>query len=120
RSVENKQTSFDIISRERAVSNVCLFSGGTDSYSGVLVTQQSLGDLEAVFCAHTDQAKTIHIVDKLERKILRQKRIDIIKVRVPGIEARGYAQLRGFLYLLAAASVAHKLSSERIVVTECG
>jgi 7-cyano-7-deazaguanine synthase in queuosine biosynthesis len=120
RLVENKQTSFDIARHERTVPNICLFSGGTDSYSGVLVTQQSLGDLEAVFCAHVDQAKTIHIVDNLERKILRQKRIDIIKVRVPSIEARGYAQLRGFLYLLAATSVAHKLKSERIVVTECG
>jgi 7-cyano-7-deazaguanine synthase in queuosine biosynthesis len=117
---ENKQTSFDITRHERIVSNTCLFSGGTDSYSGVLVTQQSLGDIEAVFCAHKDQAKTIHIVDNLERKILRKKGIDIIKVRVPSIEARGYAQLRGFLYLLAATSVAHKLGSERIVVTECG
>lgn len=120
RSVANYQTSFDIPPIERIVSNVCLFSGGTDSYSGVLVTQQSLGDIEAAFCAHADQAKTIHIVDNLERKILRQKGIEIVKVRVPSIEAKGYAQLRGFLYILAATSVAYKLRSERIVVTECG
>lgn len=120
RSVETEQFSFEIVPHERSVSNVCLFSGGTDSYAGVLVTQQSLGDLEAAFCAHTDQARTIHIVDNLQRKILSRKGIDVIKVPVPSIGKRGYAQLRGFLYLLAATSVAHKLGSERIIVTECG
>jgi 7-cyano-7-deazaguanine synthase in queuosine biosynthesis len=120
RLVENQQTSFDVAREERSVTNICLFSGGTDSYSGVLVTQQSLGNLEAAFCAHTDQAKTVHIVENLERKILRRKGIDTVKVRVPSIGARGYAQLRGFLYLLAATSVAHKLNSKRLVVTECG
>jgi len=115
-----KQNNSDGADEARSVSNVCLFSGGTDSYSGILLTQESLGDLEGVFCAHTDQARIIHIVANLQRKILRKKGIDVVKVRVPSIEARGYAQIRGFLYLLAAASVAQKLDSERIIVTECG
>jgi 7-cyano-7-deazaguanine synthase in queuosine biosynthesis len=104
----------------RSVSNVCLFSGGTDSYAGVLQTQQVLGDLRGVFCAHTDQGKIIHIVEELRREILQRKGIELIKVGVPRMESRGYAQLRGFLYLLAGAVIAHKLGSERIVVTECG
>lgn len=114
------QNNLDDTDETRSVSNICLFSGGTDSYSGILLTQESLGELKGVFCAHTDQAKIIHIVANLQRKILHKKGIDVIKVLVPSIEAKGYAQLRGFLYLLAAAAVAQKLDSKRIIVTECG
>jgi 7-cyano-7-deazaguanine synthase in queuosine biosynthesis len=120
RSVENVQTSLDLTRSERSAKNICLFSGGTDSFSGVLVSQQVLSDLEAAFCAHTDQSRTIHIVDELESRFLRRNGIYVEKIRVPSVGIRGYAQLRGFLYLLAAASVAHKLGSERIIVTECG
>lgn len=120
RTVRNDQASFELTPQERSVRTVCLFSGGTDSYSGVLTTQSRLGDIEAIFCAHTDQTRTIQIVDRLARTVLRPSKIDVIKVKVPRIEAKGYAQLRGFLYLLAASSVAHKLGSETIVVTECG
>jgi 7-cyano-7-deazaguanine synthase in queuosine biosynthesis len=112
-----KQTNSD---EECSVSNICLFSGGTDSYSGILLTQESLGDLEGVFCAHTDQARIIHIVANLQRKFLHKNGVDVAKVLVPRIEARGYSQLRGFLYLLTATAVAQKLNSERIIVTECG
>jgi hypothetical protein len=114
------QLSFEYANSERSVSSVCLFSGGTDSYSGVLLSREVLGDLEGVFCAHADQARIIHIVEDLRREILGRKGISLLKVGVPSMEARGYAQLRGFLYLLAGAAVAHKLKSEQIVVTECG
>jgi hypothetical protein len=114
------QLSLEYTDPERSVANVCLFSGGTDSYAGVLLTQEKLGDLKGVFCAHADQARIIHIVEDLRRVILQRKGIDLVKVGVPSMGARGYAQLRGFLYLLAGAVVAHKLGSERIVVTECG
>ncbi len=114
------QLSFEYTGPERSVSNVCLFSGGTDSYAGVLLTQEVLRDVEGVFCAHADQARIIHIVEGLRRVVLRRKGIDLVKVGVPSIGTKGYAQLRGFLYLLAGTVVAHKLGSERIVVTECG
>jgi 7-cyano-7-deazaguanine synthase in queuosine biosynthesis len=106
--------------RESPVSNICLFSGGTDSYAGILLSKEVLSDVEGVFCAHSDQARIIRIVSNLQRKILRRKQIDIFKVRVPSIGTRGYAQLRGFLYLLGAAAVAGKLGSKGIIVTECG
>ena len=114
------QLSFEYGTQEQSSSSVCLFSGGTDSYAGVLLAQQVFGDLQGVFCAHADQAKIIHIVEDLRRKILERKGIGLTKVGVPIMEARGYAQLRGFLYLLSGAAVAHKLGSQQIVVTECG
>jgi len=50
--------------------NVCLFSGGVDSYAGLLLSQEALGEVEGVFCAHTDQARIIHIVADLQRRIM--------------------------------------------------
>jgi len=114
------QKSFDYADSNPALANVCLFSGGTDSYSGILLTQQSLGEVVGVFCAHSDQARIIHIVEELQREVLEPRGIDFVKVGVPRIEARGYAQLRGFLYLLAAAVIVQRLQTNRLIVTECG
>jgi hypothetical protein len=104
----------------QTVPTICLFSGGTDSYSGILLAREVFSDLKGVFCAHADQSRIIHIVTTLQKRVLNKRRVEIIKVPVPRIEARGYAQLRGFLYLLAATAVAQELDSQRIVVTECG
>lgn len=120
RSIENTQRSLNLERNEKRALNVCLFSGGTDSYSGLLLASKSLSNVEGVFCAHVDQSRTINIVEELERKVFVPKGINIQKVHVPKIEARGYAQLRGFLYILTAASVAHKLRSRNVIVTECG
>jgi 7-cyano-7-deazaguanine synthase in queuosine biosynthesis len=114
------QFNFDYKDPQLSSPSVCLFSGGTDSYAGVLLAQEALGNLVGVFCAHADQARIIHIVKDLQEGILQSKGIDLIKVGVPRIEARGYAQLRGFLYLLSGTVVAHKFGSDRLVVTECG
>lgn len=102
------------------VDNICLFSGGVDSYAGLLLSQESLRKVEGVFCAHSDQARIIHIVADIQRKIMEPLGIRISKVSVPGMGARGYAQLRGFLYLLSAGAFAHKLNARQIIVTECG
>lgn len=100
--------------------SLCLFSGGTDSYAGILLAKRQLRTVQGVFCAHTDQARIIHIVHRLERKVLLPAGIQVHKQLVPAIESRGYAQLRGFLYLLSAAGWLHKLGSNRLIVTECG
>lgn len=71
--------------------NVCLFSGGVDSYAGILLSQQALGSLEGAFCAHSDQARIIHIVAELQRKVLAAKGLTVTKLPVPSIGARGYA-----------------------------
>jgi 7-cyano-7-deazaguanine synthase in queuosine biosynthesis len=104
----------------RQVENVCLFSGGVDSYAGLLLSHQALGSVEGVFCAHADQARIIHILADLQRRVMDPLGIRISKVSVPSIGARGYAQLRGFLYLLSAGAFADKRGARRIIVTECG
>lgn len=102
-----------------STDNVCLFSGGTDSYAGLFLYQNRPGSVEGLFCAHSDQARMIHIVKSLTRRISREG-IQVHKQLVPKIGARGYAQLRGFLYLTSAAAWLHALNGKNLIVTECG
>lgn len=100
--------------------NICLFSGGVDSYSGILLAKQKLKDVTGIFCAHSDQARMIHIVHEIDRKILKKANIDLHKLRVPSVGSHGYAQLRGFLYVVGAAAWMNLLQADKLLITECG
>lgn len=102
------------------VPNVCLFSGGVDSYVGLLTAKRLLGDVEGVFCAHSDQSRMIHIVHRIQEGVLDGAGIRLRSLRVPSIGVRGYAQLRGFLYMVSAAAWMQVLGAHRLIVTECG
>lgn len=102
------------------VSDVCLFSGGTDSYSGILLAKRKLKRVAGVYCAHSDQARMIHIVREIERKVLKGAGIGLHELRVPSMGSRGYAQLRGFLYVVGSAAWMDLLQADRLLVTECG
>jgi 7-cyano-7-deazaguanine synthase in queuosine biosynthesis len=99
---------------------VCLFSGGVDSYAGILLAQKKIKNVAGVFAAHSDQARMIHIVRAIERKVLARAKINLYELRVPGVGAHGYAQLRGFLYIVGAAAWMNLLQADRLLVTECG
>jgi len=99
---------------------VCLFSGGVDSYAGILLAQEKIKNVVGVFAAHSDQARMIHIVRTIERKVLAKAKIDLHELRVPSVGSLGYAQLRGFLYIVGAAAWMNLLQAERLLVTECG
>ena len=103
-----------------SVPNVCLFSGGVDSYAGLLTAKRTLGAVDGIFCAHSDQSKMIHIVRHIQEAILAKLGVTLRKLNVPSIGARGYAQLRGFLYMVSAAAWMHVLQADRLIVTECG
>jgi 7-cyano-7-deazaguanine synthase in queuosine biosynthesis len=98
---------------------VCLFSGGVDSYSGILRAAHTYESVTGVFCAHSDQAKMIALVRRLARR-LRRRAIALEEVRVPSLGKRGYAQLRGFLYIVTAGSALMRSGSSTLLVTECG
>jgi 7-cyano-7-deazaguanine synthase in queuosine biosynthesis len=101
-------------------ADVCLFSGGVDSLSGLLAAKDALEDVQGVFCAHSDQARIIRIVEDLEESAFTQRGIQLRKLSVPSVGIRGYAQLRGFLYCVAAAAWVHLLGARSLIVTECG
>jgi 7-cyano-7-deazaguanine synthase in queuosine biosynthesis len=107
-----------------AVSNgntaVCLFSGGVDSYAGILHASDAYDAVTGVFCAHSDQGKMIALVRRLERRLRRRANITLEELRVPPLGVRGYVQLRGFLYVVAAGSALVETGASTLLVTECG
>lgn len=99
---------------------VCLFSGGIDSYSGILQAARGYRSVIGVFCAHSDQSRMIEIVRDLQPR-LRVRGVRILEeLRVPALGARGYIQLRGFLYVVTAGSILAKSGASTLLVTECG
>jgi hypothetical protein len=102
------------------VEHVCLFSGGVDSLSGILTAKEALESVGGVFCAHSDQARIVKIVEDLEMAVFAEKGISLRKISVPAVGIRGYAQLRGFLYCVAAAAWMHLTNARSLIVTECG
>jgi len=100
-----------------------LFSGGIDSLAGIYwaIKQYSPeNNIEGVFCAHSDQAWGIHIVNNLYNQVLLKNNINMRTIYVPAITQSGYAQLRGFLYMLSAGAWMEFLASNTLVISECG
>jgi len=98
---------------------LCLFSGGIDSFSGSLLAGEKYPGTEAVFCAHADQSHLIRIVENLKGRLSKHG-VSTETVRVPRMGSRGYMQLRGFLYVLAAGLRMAITGADTLVVTECG
>jgi hypothetical protein len=98
---------------------VCLFSGGVDSYVGLSLARQKFENVNAVFCAHQDQSKINHIVNHLYKSVFRDSP-PLRLLSVPAVGKHGYAQLRGFLYFVAAASWMQLLRASTLIITECG
>ena len=101
-------------------NNLCLFSGGVDSTSGILQARKEFRELAGFFSAHSDQARIIKIVENLKKKINQEQEIPFYTVHVPPMFSIGYSQLRGFLYIITASIYANLLHSKQILVTECG
>jgi hypothetical protein len=104
----------------QALPSLCLFSGGVDSYAGILMAKQAIGAVDGVFCAHSDQSKVIRLVERLGRRPLAQEGISLHKAPGPSLGSQGYVQLRGFLYVLGAGLWISRFRASRLLVTECG
>ncbi len=99
---------------------VCLFSGGTDSFVGLITASLDIKNVQGVFCAHSDQSRIVKIVTELAAMAFPELGDRIHKVSVPAVGIRGYAQLRGFLYCVAAAAWMFLVNARVLLVTECG
>lgn len=97
-----------------------LFSGGIDSLSGIFWAQEYFNNIEGIFCAHSDQTWIIHLVNSLSEDIFSPAGIKLRTVSVPSLTARGYSQLRGFLYIISAGAWMELLNSDTLVISECG
>lgn len=108
------------IDQPKRVKSICLFSGGVDSYSGILLAKKYYPDITAVFCAHSDQAHMINISQSMSNTVLKKNGITTWKINVPRIHALGFSHMRGFLYFLSAAAVLSVVNADNIIITEVG
>ncbi|MGI0134016.1 MAG: hypothetical protein ACREBW_03550 [Candidatus Micrarchaeaceae archaeon] len=70
---------------------VCLFSGGVDSYSGILNSCSRYGDVVGVSVIHGDQPWGSHILDTVTARILRDYDITFQRLYAPPMMSRGYS-----------------------------
>ncbi len=96
--------------------SVALFSGGTDSLSGLTVAQRFFGPAVAFHVSHsTSMANRIGL---MRTEVLDRESIELQAIRVQ--PRSGPQQTRGLLYLAAAAVCARTVGTEHILVAESG
>lgn len=100
--------------------NVCLFSGGVDSLSGLLSSKQHFGEVYGVSVVHGDQTWGSHIINHLNKEILKIEDIPAYILFAPSMGRLGYSQLRGFLYALYGTVFVSLLNAKNLVIAECG
>lgn len=116
--LNKKKFNFDKLTTPKAV---VLFSGGIDSFSGILWAKENFdNDIRGIFCAHSDQAWNIHIVNSLSKRVLTPANIKMETINVPAITKGGYSQLRGFLYIVSAGAWMELLNADNLIISECG
>lgn len=93
----------------------CLFSGGLDSYSGILNSSRNYGKVIGAFTRHADQKQLGHLIDKLQNNVLGKYGIDVKTIDT--IENKNYTRLtRGILYVLNSLL----LKNANLVISEVG
>ncbi|MBU4348073.1 7-cyano-7-deazaguanine synthase [Patescibacteria group bacterium] len=105
--------------KEVKSSVICLFSGGIDSTTGILLSKNIFPDVVGAFIAHQDMTRTTELIKKINKNILSKKEIMLKKYLAPAM-GLGYSQTRGFLYLLYGGISAHLHSANKIIISECG
>jgi len=100
--------------------NVCLFSGGVDSLSGILNSKIHFKNVHGVSVVHGDQTWGSYIVKNLISEISNFEKIQNHMLIGPPMGRFGYSQLRGFLYALYGAIYVSLLDAENLVIAECG
>jgi len=99
---------------------VCLFSGGVDSYSGILNASKHYSTIAGVSVIHGDQSWGSNIIDNLTKKIQSHYNIPFYKLYAPKMMSRGYSQLRGFLYALYGGIYLNMTKASTLLITEVG
>jgi len=126
--LEDIEVDFDIVRPHRKsyaeefkqCDNVCLFSGGVDSLSGLLTAKNRFSEVHGVSVIHGDQPWHSHILEKLNSGISKVEEIPIHTLYAPKMSSTGYSQLRGFLYALYGAIFVSLLKAENLIIAECG
>lgn len=95
---------------------ICLFSGGADSFAGILTTKNRINHTIGIFVSHAMLRKLV------EEKLIPRMESQNIPVRVIKIPKgrQSVQQLRGFVYTSIAGIVAHYYGMSKIIISEIG
>jgi hypothetical protein len=112
---KNPQQRLKDISDDFLNGFTCLFSGGLDSYSGILNSNSNYGKVIGAFTRHADQRQLGHLIDRLQNSVLGNH--GIVVETIDTIENKNYTRLtRGILYVLNSLL----LRNTNIVISEVG
>jgi 7-cyano-7-deazaguanine synthase in queuosine biosynthesis len=99
---------------------ICLFSGGADSFVGMLDSKKRYKQVLALHIKHFESYRLSIIVNNLKDVILVDEKIHMEEIGVPKQIQKGYAQSRGFLYLICGGIYASRYNSNKLILSECG
>lgn len=129
-TIFSKDIKFDLVPHSSYQTNfkpemigkkaVCLFSGGADSYVGVLDSKMKYDDIIALNIKHIKSTRLDGYLKNLESNVLMPESIPLDTITVPKQISKGYSQTRGVLYLLLGGICAYDHSAKKIILSECG
>ena len=108
------QTSIiDIINSKGAV---CLFSGGADSFTGILSSKREGIETIGVFVSHAMLRK---LVEEKLIPFMNSEGIPIKVIKIPKGRSK-LQQMRGFVYAAIGTIVAHTEGMNKVIISEIG
>lgn len=99
---------------------ICLFSGGADSFSGLLDSNKKYERVFALHIKHLESSRLSNIVNNLKDQLLADEKIHIEEIDVTNQIKKGYSQSRGLLYLICGGIYASRYNSNKLILSECG
>jgi len=109
-----EQRRFNIID-EFLDGYTCLFSGGIDSFSGILNTWKNFGNANGLATVHADQRQLKKLLRSLQKNALEKYSIPVMTA--DAVKNKNYTRVsRGILYILNAMLAKNKT----IVISEIG
>jgi len=93
----------------------CLFSGGLDSFSGILNSKMHYGQVKGAFTVHADQKYLCKLINQLQVKVLSKHGIDVRTINSE--KNKDYTRVtRGLLYVFNSLL----LENTNIIISEVG
>lgn len=99
---------------------ICLFSGGADSFAGLMDANEKYNRVLALHIRHLSSSRVTNIVNIIENKLIDNRNIVFEDILVTKQIKKGYSQSRGLLYLICGGIYASRYNSRKLILSECG
>lgn len=99
---------------------ICLFSGGADSFIGILEAKERYARVLGLYVHHKSSNRLSSAVKKIKNVLRDDEKITIERIQVNRQVKKGYSQTRGLLYLVCGGIYAKMYNSSTLILSECG